>query len=350
MKILPMLAALLLLVPGLARGASAPTVKQGDWVAKSFKFHTGQVMDLTLHYATLGDPAGAPVLILHGTGGSGGGMLSPAMANELFGPGQPLDAAKHYIILPDSIGAGRSSKPSDGLRAKFPEYNYTDMVSAQHRLVTEHLGVKHLRLVLGYSMGGMHAWLWGTTYPGLMDAIAPLASTPTAMSGRNWMMRRMVIDAVRNDPAWNGGNYTAQPPMLKTASVFFGIAMGGGDFALQAQTPTRAAADDYLNQRLEAPFGGDANDTLYQYQASGDYDPSPDLARITAAVLAVNSADDERNRPDTGVMVEAMKKIKNARLVVVPSSPDTRGHGTLSMAKFYAADLAKLLKDTPVGK
>src|SRR5262245_40391218 len=220
------LASLTLLLIGFsATAADYPAPKQADWVAKDFQFHTGEVMpELRLHYTTVGDPSGEPVLFLHGTAGSGTGMLTPALAGELFGAGQPLDASKYFIILPDAIGAGKSSKPSDGLRTKFPSYNYDDMVAAQYRLVTEGLGIRHLRLVIGNSMGGMHTWIWGTTHPDFMDALVPMASQPTEMASRNWMMRRMLIDAVRNDPDWNGGNYTTQPRALKVANAFFGIA------------------------------------------------------------------------------------------------------------------------------
>jgi len=230
MKILHAATAALLCLIALAAGAADyPAPNEGDWIARDFRFHTGDVMpELRLHYTTVGAPSGQPVLILHGTTGSGATMLTPAFAGELFGPGQPLDASKYFIILPDAIGTGKSSKPSDGLRMKFPRYNYDDMVAAQYRLVTEGLGIRHLRLVLGNSMGGMHTWIWGVNYPEFMDALVPMASQPTEMSGRNWMMRRMLIDAIRNDPAWNNGDYTTQPRALQAANVFFGIATSGG--------------------------------------------------------------------------------------------------------------------------
>ena len=208
--------------------------------------------ELRLHYRTVGEPSGEPVVLLHGTTGSGASMLSPAFAGELFGPGQPLDASKYFIILPDAIGHGKSSKPSDGLRAKFPRYNYDDMVAAQYKLVTEGLGIRRARLVLGNSMGGMHTWIWGVAHPGFMDALVPMAAQPTEMSSRNWMMRRLVIDAIRNDPDWNGGNYTTQPRALKVANVFFGISTNGGTLAYQKLAPTREAADKLLDQRLAA--------------------------------------------------------------------------------------------------
>jgi homoserine O-acetyltransferase len=275
-------------------------------------------------------------------------MLTPAFAGGLFGAGQPLDAAKYYIIIPDSIGHGKSSKPSDGLKAKFPKYNYADMVDAQYRLVKEGLAINHVRLVIGNSMGGMHTWLWGVKYPDFMDALAPMASQPTAMASRNWIMRRLIIDAIRNDPDWKDGNYTTQPKAFRTAAVFFNIATNGGTLAHQAMAPTREAADKVLDQRLAALTTADANDYLYQWESSGDYDPSPGLARIKAAVLVINAADDERNPPETGLTEAAMKQIKTARLVLIPASEETRGHGTTGMAKFYTQPLAELLHGAPV--
>ena len=251
-----------------AQAADFPAPKEATWVARDFKFHTGEVMpELKLHYTTVGAPSGEPVLILHGTGGSGTGMLSPAFAGELFGPGQPLDASKYFIILPDAIGAGKSAMPSDGLRAKFPKYNYDDMVLAQYRLVTEGLGLRHLRLVLGNSMGGMHTWIWGTTYPGFMDALVPMASQPTEMAGRNWMMRRLLTDSIRNDPEWNGGNYSTQPRAFRVANVWFGVATIGGSQAYYKAAPTRVQADKLVAERLAAPFTADANDFLYQWDS-----------------------------------------------------------------------------------
>jgi len=331
-----------------AVAAEYPAAKQADFVARDFRFHTGEAMpELRLHYATVGEPSGEPVLILHGTTGSGTGLLTPAFAGELFGPGQPLDASKYFIILPDAVGAGKSSKPSDGLRAKFPRYNYDDMVAAQHRLVTEGLGLRHLRLVLGNSMGGMHTWLWGVTHPDFMDALVPMASQPTEMSSRNWMMRRMLIDAVRNDPDWNGGNYTTQPRALKTAAVFYGIATSGGTLAYQHLAPTREQADKLLDDRLAAPFTADANDFLYQWDSSRDYNPASQLERIKAALLAINSADDERNPPETGLMERALARVKNGRLYLIPASQDTRGHGTTGMAKFWKQQLQEFLQTAP---
>jgi len=328
--------------------ADYPAPKGGDWVARDFRFHTGEVMpELRLHYTTVGEPSGQPVLILHGTAGSGSGLLTPGFAGELFGPGQALDAAKYFIILPDAIGAGKSLKPSDGLRTKFPQYNYADMVAAQYRLVTEGLGVHHLRLVLGNSMGGMQTWMWGETYPDFMDALVPMASQPTAMASRNWMMRRLLTDAIRKDPAWNNGNYTTQPHFLQMASVFYGIATSGGTLAYQKLAGTHDKADRLVDDRLAAPFAADANDFLYQWDSSRDYDAAPGLERITAPLLAINSADDERNPPETGIMVRELKRVKNGALYLIPASEDTRGHGTTGMAKFWNQQVQALLGTAP---
>jgi len=250
-------------------------------------------------------------------------------------------------VDPDALGHGQSSKPSDGLRAKFPLYNYADMVTAQHRLVTEGLGIRHLRLVIGNSMGGMQTWMWGSAYPDFMDALVPMAAQPTAMSSRNWMMRRMIIDAVRNDPDWNNGNYTTQPRAFRTANAFFRIATNGGTLAYQKLAPTREQADKLLNDTLAAPFNADANDFLYQWDSSRDYDASPGLEKITAVLLAINSADDERNPPETGLTVEALKRVKNSKLYLIPASEDTRGHGTTGMAKFWKQQLQELLQTAP---
>ena len=332
----------------LALAADYPPAKEASAVLRDFRFHTGEVMaELKVNYRTVGAPTGEPVLVLHGTAGSGAGMLTPAFAGELFGAGQALDANKYFIILPDALGAGKTSKPSDGLRATFPRYNYEDMVLAQYRLVTEVLGIKHLRLVMGNSMGGMHTWIWGTSYPDFMDALAPMASQPTAMSSRNWMMRRLITDSIRNDPDWQGGNYTTQPKSARFAGVFYGIGTNGGNLAYQQMAPTREAADKLLNARLAAPFTADANDYLYQWESSGDYDPSPRLDRIKAALLVINSADDERNPPETGLTEAAVKRVPGAKLHLIPASVDTRGHGTTGMAKFYKTQLQELLQTAP---
>ena len=338
-------AAILVSLISIAAMAADPVRKEGTWIARDFKFHTGEVMpELRLAYTTIGEPTGEPVLVLHGTTGSAASMLGPTFGGELFGAGQPLDASKYYIIIPDSIGHGKSSKPSDSLRAKFPKYNYDDMVEAQYRLLKEGLGVRHLRLVIGNSMGGMHAWLWGAKYPDYMDVLVPMASQPTEMASRNWMLRRLLIDTVRADPGYNGGNYTEQPRAMRTANVFFAVATNGGTLAYQKQAPTGAAADKLVDDRLAAPFNADANDFIYQWESSRDYNASSGLERIQAVLLAVNSADDERNPPETGLMERELKRVKNARLHLIPASEETRGHGTTGMAKFWKQQVQELLQ------
>jgi homoserine O-acetyltransferase/O-succinyltransferase len=334
--------------PWLAHAADYPPPKPGIWIAKDFKFSTGDVMpELKLAYTTVGEPTGQPVVILHGTGGSGTGLLTPTFAGELFGVGQPLDATKYFIILPDAVGAGKSSKPSDGLKAKFPKYNYDDMVSAQYLLVKEGLGIKHLRLVLGNSMGGMQTWMWGVKYPDFMDALVPMASQPTEMSSRNWMLRRLITDSIRNDPDWKGGDYTEQPKSARFAGVFYAIATNGGTLNYQKNAPTRELADKLLEARMAAPFTADANDYLYQWDSSRDYNPAPQLDKIRAAVLAINSADDERNPPETGIMDRELKRLKNGKLLLIPASDATLGHGTTGNAKFWSKQLPEFLADAP---
>jgi homoserine O-acetyltransferase/O-succinyltransferase len=265
----------------------------------------------------------------------------------LFGAGQPLDARKYYIIIPDGLGHGKSSKPSDGMKTAFPKYDYADMVDAQYRLVTEGLGIKHLRLVIGNSMGGMHTWLWGERYPTFMDALVPMASQPTEMAARNWMLRRIMLDTIRNDPDYDGGNYTRQPRMMKYAIAAYGIASSGGTLGYQTLAPTVTAADRMVDERLAAPITADANDFIYQWEASHDYNPSERLEAIEATVLAINAADDERNPPETGVTAAAVKRVKHGRLYLIPASSETRGHSTTGYAKFYAEQLWQLLQAAP---
>ncbi|HEX9471837.1 MAG TPA: alpha/beta fold hydrolase [Bradyrhizobium sp.] len=328
-----------------ALAADYPTPRQGDWIARDFRFHTGETMpELRLHYTTVGKPTGQPVLVLHGTGGSAASMLTPSFAGELFGPDQPLDASKYYIIIPDSIGHGKSSKPSDGMKTAFPKYDYDDMVDAQYRLVKEGLGIKHLRLVIGNSMGGMHAWIWGVKYPQFMDALVPMASQPTEMAARNWMLRRMMLETIRNDPDYNGGNYTAQPRTIKYAIAAYRIASAGGTLGYQTLAPTAARADKMVDDLLATPVTSDANDFIYQWEASHDYNPSPGLERIEATLLAINAADDERNPPETGLTDAAMKRVKNGKLYLIPASTETRGHLTTGNAKFYKQQLQELLQ------
>src|SRR5215510_895359 len=340
------LALMLTALPALA--ADPPAPKQGDWVVRDFRFHTGEVLpELRIHYTTVGAPTGEPVLILHGTTQSGTSMLAPAFAGELFGPGQPLDASRYYVILPDAIGHGKSSKPSDGLRTSFPKYNYDDMVDAHYRLLTEHLGVRRVRMVLGNSMGGMKIWIFAQKYPSFMDVAVPMASLPAEMSSRNWMLRRLIIDSIRNDPEWMNGNYTKQPRSTQFASVFYSIATSGGNQALYRVAPTRAKADQLLNQRLGAAFNADANDVLYQWESSGDYNPSAGLERIQAVLLAINSADDERNPPELGIWDREVKRVKNGRVMLIPASDQTAGHGTTFQARFWKQHLAELLQSAP---
>ena len=336
------------LAAGVAGAADYPAPAYGSWVVKDFRFSTGETLpELRLNYTTVGAPTGEPVLILHGTTGSGAALLTPTFAGELFGPGQPLDAARYYIILPDAIGTGKSTKPSDGLRAAFPKYNYDDMVDAQYRLVKEHLGVKHLRVIVGLSMGGMQTWIWGTKYPDFMDALVPMAAQPSEMSSRNWILRRLITDSIRNDPEWKNGNYTQQPRSAQFASVFYGLATNGGNQGLHKAAPTREKADQLLDGRLKAPFTGDANDHLYQWDSSRDYNPSPGLERIQAAVLAINSADDERNPPETGIMDREIKRVKNGRYYLIPASDQTIGHSTIGLARFWAQPFATWLQAVP---
>ena len=328
------------------------------FVLRDFRFASGETLpELRLHYLTLGRPrrdaAGVvrnAVLILHGTGGSGSQFLSPLFAGELYGPRQPLDTASHYLILPDDIGHGRSSKPSDGLRARFPRYGYDDMVLAEYRLVTEGLHVDHLLLVMGTSMGCMHSWLWAERHPDVMDWLVPLACLPTQIAGRNRMWRRLVSDDIRGDPDWNGGNYTRQPGGLRAALQLLFVA-GSSPLQLQRLAPTRDAADGYISRWLDARLaGGDANDLLYQVEASRDYDPSPALERITAPVLAINSADDFINPPELGVMEQLIKRVQRGRYVLIPTSDMTRGHGTHTVAaawKEYFAPFVATLERLP---
>jgi homoserine O-acetyltransferase/O-succinyltransferase len=342
------LSAVFALTSFTALAADYPEPRQGDWIARDFKFHTGETMpELRLHYTTVGEVTGQPVLVLHGSGGSAASMLTPGFAGELFGPGQPLDASKYYIIIPDGIGHGKSSKPSDGMKTSFPKYDYADMVDAQYRLINEGLGVKHLRLVIGNSMGGMHTWIWGEKYPGFMDALVPMASQPTEMASRNWMLRRMMLETIRNDPDYNGGDYTAQPRMIKYAINAYAIATGGGTRAWQTLASTAAKADKMVDDRLAIPVTSDANDFIYQWEASHDYNPSAALERIEATLLAINAADDERNPPETGITDAALKRVRKGRLYLIPASTETRGHLTTGSATFYKQQLQELLQTAP---
>src|ERR1700733_2619144 len=342
------LSLILAAISSTAMAADFAPPRQGDFIARDFKFHGGEVMaELKLHYTTVGEPTGQPVLVLHGSGGSAASMLTPAFAGELFGAGQALDAAKYYIIIPDGIGHGKSSKPSDGMKTAFPNYDYDDMVEAQFRLVREGLGIKHLRLVIGNSMGGMHTWLWGVRYPDMMDAIVPMASQPTAMAARNWILRRMMIETIRNDPDYKGGNYTEQPRMMKYAVGAYRFASAGGTLAYQMLAPSAEKADKMVDDQLALPVTADANDYIYQWEASHDYDPSQGMEKIEAVTLAINAADDERNPPETGITEAAVKRIRNGRIYLIPASAECRGHLTTGNAKFYAEQLRELLQTAP---
>ncbi|HVZ27177.1 MAG TPA: alpha/beta fold hydrolase [Rhizomicrobium sp.] len=333
-------------MPAIA--ADYPAPRDASWTLDDFKFHTGESLpEVTLRYLTIGDPKGAPVLLLHGTGSAAESFLSPAFAGELFGRGQPLDAEKYFLIIPDALGHGKSTKPSDGLKAKFPHYDYADMVDAEYRLLTEGLRIRHLRLVMGNSMGGMMSWVWAERYPAFMDALVPMASQPAAMSGRNWMLRRLLIETVRNDPDYHNGDYAVEPRSLKYANAFFGIATSGGTLNYQKQAPTSAAADKIVAARLAGRGPADANDFIWQWQASADYDPAPGLVKIAASVLAINAADDERNPPETGIEAAAMKKVRNGRLYLIPAGEETSGHGTTGNARFYKEQLKDFLEQVP---
>ncbi len=286
------------------------------------------------------------VLILHGTGGSGRQFLCDVFAGVLFGPGQLLDTARYYVILPDGIGHGRSSKPSDGLHARFPHYTYDDMVQAHYRLLTEHLGVNHLRLVMGTSMGGMQTWVWGETYPDFMDALMPLASLPVEIAGRNRTQRKMILDAIRTDPTWLNGEYTVQPRAVTTA-LYILMIMGSAPLQWQKVAPTRQVADSFLDSYIRARLAEtDANDMLYYFDASRFYNPAPNLEKIVAPLVAVNSADDEINPPELGIMEREIRRVKRGRYVLIPISDRTRGHGTHTLAALWKDDLAVLLRES----
>jgi homoserine O-acetyltransferase len=347
--------ALLLLVGRPAAAAVRADTTAGDFVIRNFRFASGEVLpELRLHYLTLGKPrrdatgkTRNAVLILHGTTGSGRQFLSPSFANELFGPGQFLDTTRYYVILPDGIGHGRSSKPSDGLRARFPRYGYQDMITAQYRLLTEGLRVNHLRLVMGTSMGGMHAWMWGERYPAFMDGLVPLASVPTEIAGRNRMMRKMMIDAIRGDPEWKGGNYSRQPPGLQAALPIL-FMMTSSPLQQHRAAPTREAADRWITEWMRTRLAStDTNDFLYAFEASHDYDPSPHLERITTPVLAINSADDLVNPPELGLMERLIPRVRHGRYILIPTSEQTRGHGTHTMAAVWREHLETFLKALP---
>ncbi len=350
----------LLLAAATARAQSAspapnyPQPVEGDFVIRDFDFVSGETLpELKLHYRTIGEPkrdtSGVvrnAVLILHGTGGSGAGFLSNQFGGSLFGPGQALDAAKFFIVLPDGVGHGQSSKPSDGLHARFPHYGYDDMVTAQYRLLTEGLQVNRLRLVMGTSMGGMHTWVWGEKYPDFMDALMPLASLPVQISGRNRMMRRMVIDSIKSDPDWKNGEYKRQPVRGLTSAIYTLMFMTSSPLQQYKQAPTRDAADEMFDNAVRAQLSrADANDMLYAFDASRDYDPEPGLATIVAPLIAVNSADDQVNPPELGIAEQRIKQVKHGRFVLIPISDKTRGHGTS-----FSAGVVEAVSEGIVGR
>ena len=344
----------MVLVAAALHAADYPAPTEGDYTIHDFKFASGETLpELRIHYRTIGklekDAQGKTlnaVLIMHGTTGSGAQFIRPEFAGELFGKDQPLDATKFFIALPDGIGHGQSSKPSDDMHAKFPRYGYVDMVEAQYRLLTDGLDIKHARLVMGTSMGGMHTWLWGESHPDFMDALMPLASLPTQISGRNRAWRRIIIDAIRNDPAWKGGDYETQPPSLRTAAEMLWF-MSSNPVLRQKEAPTLAKTDEVLDKFVaDITKGDDANDVLYALEASRDYDPGPNLEKIRAPLLAINSADDLINPFELGILEREIKRVPRGRAVVMPLSDKTRGHGSHTMAALWKDELVKLLKKT----
>ena len=343
----------LLVAPAAHAVTQAPEVKEGDFIVRDFRFGSGERLpELRMHYRTLGVPrkdargrVDNAVMILHGTGGSGAQFLQPQFADELFGPGQPLDTSRHYIILPDNIGHGGSSKPSDGLRMRFPKYDYDDMVEAQRRLLADGLGVERLRLMFGTSMGCMHIFVWAQKHPQAARAFMPMACQPAQIAGRNRLWRKAAMDALRADPAWQQGDY-AQPPLqgMRTASSLTLLA-GAAPWYMQAQYPDRDSVDRYFEERIAQDLARrDANDFLYQLDASRNYDPSSGLAKIVAPMTWINSADDFINPPELGLAERALPRLRTTRYVLIPQSADTRGHGTHTWAKFWKQELVDLLK------
>jgi homoserine O-acetyltransferase len=342
----------LLLACACTSAAQSLDPTHGDFVIKNFRFTSGEVLpELRLHYRTLGKPVRDAkgqvrnaVLIMHGTGGTGEQFEAESFGGELFVRDGLLDASRYFLIMPDAIGFGQSSKPSDGLRARFPRYGYNDIVTAQYRLLTEGLGVNHLRLVMGTSMGAMHSWMWGQHYPDFMDALMPLGSLPTQISGRNRIWRRAIIDAIRNDPAWNGGNYTMQPPSLRTAQLLLFL-VGSNPVQRQEMMPTLRMSDRVLDAVIaQGVESSDANDVLYGIDASRDYDPGPGLEKIRAPLFAVNTGDDFLDPPELGILEREIKRVPRGRAIVIPYGPQTRGHGTHTIAAVWKQYLAELLK------
>ena len=355
MKKTILLAAVLICASMTALSQQAPVPTEGDFTIRDFRFESGETLpELRLHYRTLGSPSKDAsgvvrnaVLILHGTTGTGEQFLSKQFAGVLFGPGQLLDASRYFIVLPDGIGHGKSAKPSDGMHMRFPHYNYNDMVTAHYRLLTEHLGVKHLRLVMGTSMGGMQSWVWGEKYPDFMDALMPLASLPVQIAGRNRMIRRMIMDSIKNDPEWRNGEYTKQPVRGLTSAMYSMMIMSSIPLQMQKQSPTREEADREFDNRVRASLRNrDANDMIYQFDASRDYNPAPKLESIKAPLIAINSADDQVNPPELGIAEREIKRVKRGRFILIPISDKTRGHGTHSLPELWKQHLAELLDES----
>ena len=336
-----------------------PEPVEGDYVIQNFHFRSGETLpELNMHYRTIGtlqkDASGKAtnaVLAGHGTGGSGSSLLNPTFANVLFGPGQLLDATKYFIILPDGIGHGKSSKPSDGLHMKFPKYTYDDMVEALHEVLTKKLGVNHLRLVMGTSMGGMQTWVWGEMYPDFMDALMPLASNPVELAGRNRVWRFMAIEAIKNDADWMGGEYKTQPIRGLTTAEDLLLLAGSAPLNWQAVAPTRATAEKFYLDRFKPALARlDANDLIYQLDASREYNPAPKLEMIKAPLIAVNSADDFINPPELGIIEREIKRVKRGKFVMIPISAETRGHGTHTIARLWQQYLKELLEESAPGQ
>ena len=335
--------------------SSIPAPQEGDYIAHNFHFRSGETLpELRLHYLTFGRPARDAngrvtnaVMVLHGTGGSGRQFLQPQFAGELFGPGQLLDVSRYYVILPDNVGHGKSSKPSDGLHARFPQYDYDDMVAAQHELLENGLGVNHLRLIMGTSMGCMHSWVWGETYPDYMDALMPLACLPVQIAGRNRMWRKMTIDGIRQDPDWKNGDYATEPQAALEIVTDFLLIAGSTALPMQISWPTRDAADkDLEDYRKRVTHTLDANDFLYAVNSSRNYDPSPNLEKITVPVMYVNSGDDFINPPELGIAEREIKRVNRGRFVLIPASAQTHGHGTHTWAIFWKQYLQELLQES----
>ena len=345
-----------LAVPAAKASEPYPAPVEGDFVVHNFKFEAGGTLpEVKIHYRTIGTPrrdaAGVvrnAVLILHGTGGTGRQFLTPTFGGEAFGAGQIFDATRYFIVLPDNVGHGESSKPSDGMHARFPEYTYDDMVRLQHALLTDGLRVTHLRIVLGTSMGAMHCWVWGEMYPDFMDGLVPLAGAPSQIAGRNRIMRTMIMDAIRHDPAWKGGDYTEEPKQGLVGALNLLLMMTSSPLQWLKQSPTRDEADAWYEDQIKTRLATtDANDMLYAFDASRNYDPSSKLETIAAPVLAINSADDQVNPPELGLMERLMPRVKRGKYILVPISDQTRGHGTHSLPAVWGGYVKAFLASLP---